>query len=56
MTKLEAIKYLLENGSRHSEWAAVGLLNAIDVVRGKSDTTPITREMLDSLIEQASNY
>lgn len=55
MDKLEAIKFLLENGDRGSEWAEAGLLHAIENIMGNTKRM-LTKEILMAEIRDAKNF
>lgn len=54
LSKLDAIGYLLRNGSRHSEWAEAGLLDAVSEVFFNRNNG-VTVAELDRLIDVAAN-
>lgn len=54
MNKLEAIRYLLDNGYRGSEWQEAGLLHAIDDLLECNDD--LTQEFLDRLITISGDF
>lgn len=53
MKTLEAIKYLVRNGSHHSEWAEAALLGFIEEVLKNEDREYEVRE-LDQMVELAA--
>lgn len=55
MRKIKAIKYLIENGSRASEWQEAGLLQEIEKIVNKEEKD-LSKENLDRMIENAKNF
>ena len=53
--KMKAIRFLLTNGSRGSEWQEAGLLCAIEKVVNE-DCKNLSTRTLQSLLEEAKKY
>lgn len=53
--KLEAVKKVLDNGRRGSEWQEAGLLHAVDAIVDE-EVADLSSETIQKLIDDASNF